>query len=121
MPYIEKERVAEIRAALKKEMPDLKLSVVRRDYMEVAICVVAAYHPGWAKYAGKYEQVNHYYIADHYEGKVKRDLLKIAEIARKDQRIVSRDTDYGDWPNYYVHINIGKWDRPLEYKPKKAA
>ena len=31
-----------------------------------------------------------------------------------DRYITSEDADYGNIPNYYLHISIGKWDKPYE-------
>ena len=118
MPYIEKEKVSEIRKALKKALPELKMSVVRNHYSEVSIAILEAPGKGWEKYDGKYESVNQFYIKEHYENEseVRKVLLKIHKIVCEDQRELVYDMDYGSVPNYYESISIGKWDRPFKIK-----
>lgn len=29
-----------------------------------------------------------------------------------EQREISHDEDYGSWPNFYIHMEIGRYDRP---------
>jgi len=118
MPYIEKEKVSEIRKALKKALPELKMSVVRRHHSEISVAILEAPGKGWEKYDGKHEQVNQFYIKEHYENEpaVRKVLLKIHEIIVKDQRELVYDGDYGSVPTYYENIEIGKWDRPFKMK-----
>ena len=67
-----------------------------------------------------HEGVNHYYIKDHYKDKseVCEVLCKINDIMRKDNEIVSEDGDYGSIPNFYTHLEIGRWDKPFVMKTK---
>jgi hypothetical protein len=110
MPYIDKIEVAEIRKELKKSLPNFKFSVVRQHYTCVNIHIVS----GPLQMTNKeYEQVNHFYIADHYTGQTKKVLLKVYEIASKKQHEQQYDIDYGSIPNYYINISIGQWDKPF--------
>lgn len=40
----------------------------------------------------------------------------IYNIANEGNSIISADTDYGNWPDFYVNVHIGRWDRPYEVK-----
>lgn len=116
MPYITSERVSEIRKQLKTEFPDFKLSVCRRNYSTVCISIMKAPIQLLLAYDKEYQQVNEFYIAEHYKDAIPaRDtLLRIREIANTGNRIVSPDTDYGNVPAFYLDIEIGKWDQPFE-------
>jgi hypothetical protein len=116
------ETVAEIRAELKKEFPDFKFSVRKRDYNSMNITILSAPINLLEGSDKKYERVNEYYIEDHYKDNPKvRDILKkIKNIAFKD--VTYRETgDYGNQPSFYITISIGEYDKPFEYKPKKGA
>jgi hypothetical protein len=114
MPYIATDKVKEIRTELKETFPELKLSVLREHYSCIEISIMEAKDPAWAEYEGGYVQVNHFYIPEHYKNPVvQATLLKIVEIAKREQTELVFDGDYGSVPNYYIHINIGKWDRPF--------
>ena len=83
---------------------------------------------GWGKYDESdmvnltndvtrgYSQVNHYYIDDspEYTDKAKQVFNRVKEIYNADNWDKSDIvTDYFD-VNYYVHFNIGTFEKPLE-------
>ena len=112
MPYIEVSKVAEIRNQLKKALPAFKLSVTREHYS----CVNVAIQSGPVEFPKPYEQINQYYIEEHWKDQpgARAVLLKIKDITMKDERTMFIDGDYGAIPNYYVHISVGKWDKPYQ-------
>ena len=112
MPFIETSKVAEIRNQLKKELPNFKLSVTRKHYS----CINVAILSGPVNFGKPYEQINHYYIDEHFkDDPASRDILtKIKNITMKDERTMFVDGDYGAVPNYYVHISVGQWDKPYQ-------
>lgn len=124
MPYISKERVAEIRSQIKKEFPDYKFSIVRDGHSTVEIAILEAPFNMLTNGNGEtYEHVNHFYIRDHYKDfpQVRDVLARIYEIADQGNSIVSVDGDYGNIPKFYVGIRIGRWDKPfkvIEAKPQ---
>lgn len=102
------ERVKEIRTQLKKEFPEIKFSVTKRDWNGVNISIMKS---PYDLVQENYVQINHYYIDKYYEGKTKDILLRIKEIA--NEGVSYRETgDYGTQPDFYISINIGQWDRP---------
>ena len=111
MPFIEIEKVAQIRNELKKQFPEFKFSVTRKHYTCLDIAIIS----GPIKLIDEdYKQINQYYINENYEGKTKDILLKVNEIASRDERTMFIDSDYGAVPNFYIHISIGQWDRPYK-------
>ena len=111
MPYISAEQVKEKREQLKKAFPDWKLSVVTRHNSE--ICVYIMESP--VNFGVEYEQVNQYYIKEHYQGEQAKALQKIADIISKGVRELVYDSDYGSVPTFYYSISIGKWDKPFKF------
>ena len=102
------ERVKEIRNQLKSEFPEIKFSVTKKDWNGVNVSIVKSPYDLTQE---NYEQVNHYHIANFYEGKKKEILLRVKEIA--NQGVNYRETgDYGTQPDFYVSINIGQWNKP---------
>lgn len=115
MPYISKEVVTQKRKDIKKAFPDWKFSITKRHDSTLNVCILEANVKLTEK---NHESVNHYYIKEHYQGEVKECLQKIADIMLEGEKIVSEDSDYGSIPNFYVDLNIGKWDKPFVYKGK---
>jgi hypothetical protein len=112
MPFIEVSQVAQIRGELKKQLPEFKFSVTREHYT----CLNVAITSGPLNFGKPYEQVNQYYIDKNYEDQpeVKKVLLKVNEICSKEERTEFIDSDYGSVPNFYIHISVGKWDKPYQ-------
>jgi hypothetical protein len=110
MPYIEVSKVAEIRNQLKQELPAFKFSVTREHYSCLNVAIIS----GPLDFGLAYFQVNQYYIDEHYTAEIRKVLKKVNEIASKDERIICVDADYGSVPNYYIHISVGKWDKPYK-------
>ena len=111
MPFIEVDKVAQIRNELKKQLPEFKFSVTRKHFSCLDIAIIS----GPVKLIDEeYKQINQYYIDEHYTGQTKEVLSKVNEIASKDERTMFIDSDYGAVPNFYIHISIGKWDKPYK-------
>jgi hypothetical protein len=125
-----KQLCADIRAALKKEIPGCKFSVVGENYsmgrsINVAL-MEGPFEALWAnpknEYINKdgkqYLQVNHYYLdrktdTDVITDECREVLLKAKAIGLKDHWDESDvQTDYFHC-NFYFHLNIGKWDKPF--------
>lgn len=112
MPYIDTATVKSIRNKIKKEFKDFKISVTTRHYSEVRIAVMQSPF----EFESDYEQLNEFYIDENFKDKPEQAkflnrLLAICH-EEKEQVIVNDNTDYGDWPNYYISLHIGKWDKP---------
>ena len=136
MAYISTDDVKHIRNELKKELPQYKFSVVRDHHSSVSISLMKG--PAFNDYEyfdrynntittanlsdGEHHQINQFHLEDFY-GKENADILsKIDTISRtapaknggkvwyNDSDIM---TDYFDIA-YYVHISVGKWNKPYE-------
>lgn len=109
MGYISTEKVKEIRNELKKQFPTTKMSVKRRHHSGVQITILSSPIKLTEE---DYQQVNHYYINDYFEGQAREVLSKINDIASTG--VSYRETgDYGTQPSHYVWISIGDYDRPF--------
>ena len=123
MGYISSETVKIKRSLLRKMFPEWKLSVTSQHGSRINVALMSGpIEIDWSNktYPG-HESVNHFYIKDHYkEQPVLRDVLqKIQDVISSEQREVVYDGDYGSVPNYYVGIEIGKWDRDYVVTSKK--
>jgi len=117
MPLISPKRVKEIRNTIKAKYPKFKFSITTNHHSSVHIDILSGpiqmitteQRPGKG-----HEQVNHYYIEDHYEKfpEVRDILLDIYNIANEGNGTEVIDGDYGRIPNFYVNIAIGRWDEP---------
>jgi hypothetical protein len=111
-----KEKVAEMRKQLRKEFPNLKISVVYRDGRSIDVSIMEG-DINFSNNEGN-SFVNHYYIdRDYSKNEPALKILKrMKEIVSRGNYIVSEDGDYGSIPNFYYHINIGKWDIPYKLR-----
>ena len=136
MAFISAEDVKHIRNELKKELPQYKFSVVRDHHSSVTISLMKG--PAFNDYEyfdrynnvtktanlsdGEHHQINQYHLEDFY-GKENAEILsKIDTISRtapakNGGKVWYNDsdiqTDYFDIA-YYVHISVGKWNKPYE-------
>ena len=117
MPYISTEDVRAKRNVLKKEFPEFKFSVRRSGGSSIHVDILEAPFNMLTE-GSNYEQVNQFYIAEHYKHfpKISRVLLRIYEILKEGNYIENEDGDYGSIPHFYVNISIGNWEKPFQVK-----
>ncbi len=119
MPYISKEQVKTKRAALKKALPNYKLSVITENYSGIKVTIMR----GPVNFGTEYNQLNPY--INYREERWNRDTNKhesqplIADLMEVIMPILNdgigkgfQDSDYGYVPDYYTWVHIGKWDQP---------
>ena len=129
MAYMSKENAALIRNALKTAFPNIKFAV-RKDTHSIHVTIVSSdidfsmldtlatwNHKGYA-------QINEYHLefyGQHQELFAKIiDIIKTAPADKWYDRSDSM-TDYFDTV-FYIHLNVGAWDKPYVYiENKKAA
>jgi hypothetical protein len=110
MAFINKEKTALIRAALKKEFPECRFSVSFKDFMSLTVAVTKS--PFFETNTGS-KRVNQYYINEHYKGEQKVFLNKINDIIKDVGEWYNRSdamTDYFDTAFYY-DIRIGSYTK----------
>jgi len=113
MAYMNQERKAllapRIKAVLKKY--NMKGTLGVNNHSTLVVNITKGAIP-----FGENENVNPYWVHEHYEG-VKKDFLTelLAAMKPKDVWYDNSDamTDYFDTA-YYVDVNIGKWNKPYE-------
>jgi hypothetical protein len=68
----------------------------------------------------EYAQLNEFYIEKQFANneRARQLLLKIMQIIQSshEQKEITYDYDYGSVPNYYINLNVGKWDKPYMLK-----
>lgn len=114
MAYVDQALKQKLVAAVKKELK----AVLGDDKLKVTFSVVhhstivATIRSGTIDFGKNYQQVNHYYIDDHYTGRAKEVLnaIKRGLMAEHWDKSDSM-TDYFHCA-YYVSINIGNWNSP---------
>lgn len=116
MPYISTEKVAQKREAIKAAFPHWKFSITCDNNSSIAVAILEA---DIELTQEKHVQVNPHLIKqDRYgTGAAKEALEKIYSIASAGVDTEVEDGDYGRVPTFYVHLNIGKWDKPFIYNP----
>lgn len=120
MPYIATETVKMIRTQLKKEFPNVKLSVTKEHYSTLVVSVMES---DIDFNVDEHAQLNPFYIKEHWEHNpvAQEFLLKIMNVIETahEQKEITYDYDYGSVPNYYINLNIGKWDKPYKLRGVK--
>lgn len=136
MAYISKEDIKAIRDKLKKEFPNLKLSVKSYNSNSgIDIDILAgnidffnllSKECDWSPYQieRRYIQVNEYRVEEAYLGEAKDALSKILSICKSQKACYDRNfndpgADYGDM-TYFLNISIGRWDKPYELVKEAA-
>lgn len=121
MPYITKEQVTAKRAALKAALPQYKLSVTTEHYSGIKVAVMA----GPTDFNTTYTQLNPYidYRAERYNSNtgeydsnppIQALLDIVMPILNEGKGASYEDGDYGQIPDYYTWVHIGKWDREYQ-------
>lgn len=114
MAYITTEQVAEMRKQIKQVYPakdGWKFSIVRCHGSEIQVAILKA---PFKMIDRDYEQVNNYYIDNHYIGKTALVLNKIHKIIDSGNYDKSDSmTDYFH-VGWYKSISIGAWNKPFE-------
>ena len=114
MPYISADTVKEKRSLLKKALPGFKLSVRTVHNSTVSVAVMS----GPLEWTDGHNQINHFYIDDHYKDRPEwRDVFnKINDICKNGMKEGYESTDYGYVPGHYVDISVGRWNKPYQQK-----
>lgn len=115
MAYIATQKVAEIRAKLKKEFPEIKFSVRRASHSSLSVSILKSpydFRPDSLK-NDSFMQVNTYWFGSHGYKHVDK-LTRIIDICNEGNHNNSRpEIDYFD-VGWYFDLSIGKWDKPFE-------
>jgi hypothetical protein len=135
MPFISSEETKAVRDRIKKTFPEYKFSITKRNHMALHVDVLQGPMEMKSKTrtrrdsgefvpekAETYSGVNTYYINDHWEDKTAQFLSKLKETIYgvNPVTIEHEDSDYGFIPNYFLHVNIGKWDKPYTVTSKNS-
>jgi hypothetical protein len=115
MPYISKNESKEIKKRLQAKFPDFKFSVRIQHCTSLNVDILSG--PLLLELGRGYEQVNHYAIEKHYANTpyVRDFLLAVKDCIFGVKEVTSEhyDSDYGSISTFYLHISIGRWDKPF--------
>jgi hypothetical protein len=114
MPYLSTEKIKEIRNEIKQTFPNFKFSIKREHYSTVCVSVLS----GPIEFGTTEASVNHFWLRDNWghNPQAYKFLSKLKSIMSRDMGEGYEDGDYGHIPNWYLDINIGKWDKPYIIK-----
>lgn len=118
MAYIETSKVKTIRETIKKAFPQYKFSVRTEHHSSVYVTILS----GPMAFKCDHTQLNTYYLNELEDSNLRDLALKIEKIIRTIAPVTYHETgDYGNQPDYYMHIHLGSWCKPYEVKGKAAA
>lgn len=110
MAYMNQERKKQLAPAIKNVLKKygMKGTIAVRHHMTLVVNIKEGKLPFDA-----HEQVNPYYIRDHYEGDKRNFLTELLSAMRGDIWYDNSDAmiDYFDTA-YYMDINVGDWNKP---------
>ena len=119
MAYLDKETANNIKVALKKALPDYKLSITTADSNSITVSIIESdlFEDGEVK------SVNPYCLGHGRSGKQLEVLSKINNIIKTVGKYYDNSDRMTDYFNvaFYYNINIGKWDRPHVNTAKTGA
>ena len=119
--YVSKEKMKQVQTELKAAFPEFKFSIRKENYSSVDVHILSGPIKLTDSEKG-YEQVNHYYIKDHFKDnpEAAKFLEEVMEIINKGNHNRSDImTDYFD-VGFYVNLAIGQWDKPYEISDKRV-
>jgi hypothetical protein len=119
MAYVSNEKKSQIQAALKPifKKYGIKATVGRNSYKSTLVVNVSA---GDIDFGTDYQQVNVYWVDDHYTGKAKDFLNEVLDAIKKAGEWYDESNAQIDYFNtaFYIDINIGRWDKKYVYNKK---
>lgn len=115
MAYISTAKVAEIRANLKKEFPEIKFSVKKSHYTSIDVTILKSpydFRPDVWKDDTSIS-VNYYWLEQHgYKHiPILERIIAICNEGNHDNSDIM--ADYFD-VGWYFHLNLGTWEKPFE-------
>jgi hypothetical protein len=119
MAYVSNEKKSQIQAALKPVFKKygIKATVGRNSYKSTLVVNVSA---GDIDFGTDCQQVNVYWVDDHYTGKAKDFLNEVLDTIKKSGEWYDESNAQIDYFNtaFYIDINIGRWDKKYVYNKK---
>lgn len=115
MAYVTNEIKSKVLAALKPVFKKygIKATVSKGSYASTISVNISA---GDIDFGKDYQQVNIYWIDDHYQGVARDFLNEVLDTIKKAGEWYDRSdamTDYFDTA-FYININVGRWDKPYK-------
>jgi ABC-type nitrate/sulfonate/bicarbonate transport system substrate-binding protein len=116
MAYVSNEKKSQIQAALKPVFKKygIKATVGRNSYKSTLVVNLSA---GDIDFGTEYQQVNTYWVDDHYSGVAKDFLNEVLDTIKQAGEWYDESNAQIDYFNtaFYIDINVGRWDKPYKY------
>ena len=112
MPHIKAETTKAIRKEIKKSFPNMKFSVTTENHSTVRVALLESK----IEMHKDHFTVNEYYLQEEENKEIIPVFEKVLEIinSHKKQRTITVDGDYGNVPNFYINLSVGKWNKPYK-------
>lgn len=131
MAYVNQEKKAKIALALKSVIPTAwKTSLAVSNHSTITLTIISAPVDLIAviNETNKYGQlvsghfrINHHYLDNVFKGELLATLEAIRDAMNTDNHDRSDImTDYFD-VGHYINIQVGRWNKPFQFKPSKSA
>lgn len=119
MAYVTNEIKSKVLAALKPVFKKygIKATVSKGSYASTISVNISA---GDIDFGKTYQQVNIYWIDDHYQGVARDFLNEVLHTIKKAGDWYDRSDVYTDYFDtaFYININVGRWDKPYKLNNK---
>ena len=117
MPYLNTEKVSQMRQAIKAAVPSAKVSVRKNSNSSGIHITILKSKVDFSDilHNGR-TGINPFHFQNQLNPKQVKLISKIVDAMNsvESRRTLYEDADYGSIPNYYYDINIGSWDKPYE-------
>ena len=105
---------------LKEKYSNAKFSVTKTTHLAINVSLTEADFLPFTDSNTKYKQISQFHIKDSTEltetaKKMLTEVVDLIESYNFDDSDIM--TDYFH-VNFYLHLSIGKWDKPFQHKPK---
>lgn len=114
MAFMTSEHTKQIRNTLKEKFPEFRFSVRNNYHLAVDVSILSG-PEDFSDILGPSgrETINHYWIDRNYptHAKLLNAIMGVVDEGNHDNSDIM--TDYHD-VGWYVHLEIGKWDRPYK-------
>ena len=122
MAYMNQEKKKKIAGILKEKLAGvpIKYTLSVQNHSTI-VCTIRKGAIDFPLGERTHEEVNPYYIKDHYKGKIAKLLQTIQDVLNTDNYNHSDSmTDYF-CVGHYAYIHIGNYEKPYEYIPSMAS
>ncbi|MEY2703525.1 MAG: Sinorhizobium phage phiM7 [Bacteroidota bacterium] len=119
MAYMSTEHAAKIRKNLKEAFPGFKFSITKHHHSSICVSILESpldFSKDFEKNESGYIQLNQYYLDRYSHSDILKQMYNIINKGNFNDSDIQ--TDYFH-VGFFVHFNIGQWNRPYKQIIKK--